>query len=133
MTTPLPPDPEGMNDQRAEWARIAALSFARQTGQDYRTDGWGEILSDLLDDMIHLCDREQINFRDVYVRAVLHYQAETDVPLPYAVVDKMPVPDFQPDQTPPIIGVYPNEAAAWEILQNLPEAETGRYRIEEAP
>lgn len=129
----LPADPDAMNDQRAEWARIAALSFARQTNQDYRTDGWEEILGDLLADIAHLCDREQISFRDVYVRGILAYQDETGVPMPFQVVDRAPVEDFEPGQTPPIVGSYPNARAAWEVLQNLPEAETGRFRIEEAP
>lgn len=111
MTNPLPPDPEGMNDQRADTARIAAASFARQAGLDHRTDGWEVVLGDLLGNLIHLCDREGIPFRDMYRRGVLRYQEETDMPLPFIIADQ--------DGNQVSQEAYPTREAAQEVLDGL--------------
>lgn len=47
----LPPDPEGMNDVRATWAKQALLQFIINTGTD-----WADSLGDLLANLMHLCD-----------------------------------------------------------------------------
>ena len=53
----LPPDPEGMNDSRAAWAGQAIHHFALTTGTDKE-----DALADLLADILHWCDRQQISF-----------------------------------------------------------------------
>lgn len=57
---------EPTNEDRAEWAWRALEAFAKQTGQD--TNG-GDlkydreiVVSDLLCDLMHLCDRDGIDF-----------------------------------------------------------------------
>lgn len=44
----LPPDPEGMNDARADWAAGAVQTFQAITGADDE-----DVLSDLLADLMH--------------------------------------------------------------------------------
>jgi hypothetical protein len=72
----LPHDPEGMNDDRAEWARAAVEAFRAATGTDD-----GDAISDLLADLMHLCDREPdtfgASFRRQLERAAMHYEEET--------------------------------------------------------
>jgi len=48
----IPPDPERMNNKRAEWALIALEAF----GEAARTEH-EEALADLLCGLMHLCDR----------------------------------------------------------------------------
>jgi hypothetical protein len=63
-----------MNDDRAEWADRAIESFRVATGTDRE-----EALSDLLCDLMHLCDRDSHlgNFDTQLERARMHYDAET--------------------------------------------------------
>ena len=70
----LPPDPDGMNDDRASWAEIALHAFQAATGTD-REDA----VSDLICDLMHLCDRDgELGDFDAQVeRARGHYEAET--------------------------------------------------------
>lgn len=73
----LPPDPENMNDERAEWAASAVDAFAditnmRNAGEDDET-----ILTDLLADLRHWADREGIDWKAVVTTAEMHYDAET--------------------------------------------------------
>lgn len=68
----LPPDPEGMNDSRAEWAALAIAAFVLKTGSDEE-----DVVSDLLADLMHWCDRHDISFEDELARARFHYEAET--------------------------------------------------------
>jgi hypothetical protein len=69
----LPPDPEGMNDERAEWAQSALTVFMQQTGQ---TDE-AESISDLIADLLHLCDRLELCPGAVLSQGEAHYQIET--------------------------------------------------------
>jgi hypothetical protein len=72
-TTPtLPPDPEGMNDRRAEWGAAASRHFQCSTGTD-----WEDAVADLLCDLMHFCDREGLAFHKELDRARMHYEAET--------------------------------------------------------
>lgn len=68
----LPPDPEGMNDDRARWAGVALTAFRRETGAD-REDAVGDLLGDLM----HWCDRAGFDFAIALDRARMHYEAET--------------------------------------------------------
>jgi hypothetical protein len=71
----LPPDPEGMNDRRAAWAEHTLNEFMLQTGADPENS-----ISDLLADIMHLCDREPElygEFERQLERARGHYTSET--------------------------------------------------------
>ncbi len=70
----LPPDPEGMNDDRAGWAETALQAFMAETGTDVE-----DALSDLLCDLQHLCDRFPAlgDFATQAARAAQAYEEET--------------------------------------------------------
>ena len=68
----LPPDPEGMNAARAAWAGRAVRTFQDATGADD-----GDVLCDLLADLLHWADRQRYDFEAAILRARDHYEAET--------------------------------------------------------
>lgn len=68
----LPPDPEGMNDERTSWAERAINTFIEATGTD-REDA----LPDLLANLMHWADREGTDFNANLETARMHYEAET--------------------------------------------------------
>ena len=68
----LPPDPEGMNDDRAEWAATSLRFFQCQTGTD-----WDTAPTDFLCDLMHFCDRNGFDFERELEKAKFHYEAET--------------------------------------------------------
>jgi len=76
MSKTLPPDPDGQNDDRAKWARHALLSFQGLVGTEDE-----DAISDLLCDIMHLCDREmdgyETDFEAALDRARGHYTGET--------------------------------------------------------
>jgi hypothetical protein len=67
-----PPDPDNMNNDRAEWAAAALRHFQCTTGTDYE-----DALADLLGDLMHWCDRDNFDFEAALFRARGHYRAET--------------------------------------------------------
>lgn len=72
MSNHLPPDPDGMNDKRADWAESALVTFRHKTGTD-REDG----ICDLVADLMHWCDRYGQDFNTELLRGSGHYEAET--------------------------------------------------------
>jgi hypothetical protein len=72
MTRNLPPDPDNMNDSRAEWAGAALATFMRETGTDQE-----DALGDLLADLMHWAARNSYDFEAALERARGHYEAET--------------------------------------------------------
>jgi hypothetical protein len=68
----LPPDPEAMNGDRAEWAAAALRHFQCITGTDYE-----DSLGDLLGGLMHWADRNNFDFDAALARAQGHYAAET--------------------------------------------------------
>lgn len=79
----LPPDPDGQNDDRGQWAQAALDAFMDATGTDE-----GDALSDLLADFGHWLDRrgkefhdlasgETVTLRSELRRAEMHYREET--------------------------------------------------------
>jgi hypothetical protein len=68
----LPPDPEGQNDARAEWAEIAIANFEMATNTD-REDALGDLLCNLM----HWADRNEQDFNAMLERARTHYEVET--------------------------------------------------------
>jgi hypothetical protein len=74
---PIPPDPEGQNDDRASWAAHAIEAFSDITNM--RNDGEDDetILGDLLTDLMHWCDRQGIDFDTKLITARVNYAVET--------------------------------------------------------
>ncbi|MCU1223614.1 MAG: hypothetical protein JWQ42_1707 [Edaphobacter sp.] len=72
----LPPDPDNLNDLRAQQADDTLVSFARQRGED--DDINLETLSDLLRRMGHWCDRNGFQLADAVRMAATSYSAETE-------------------------------------------------------
>jgi hypothetical protein len=68
----LPPDPEKMNDSRAEWGASCIRHFQCTTGADF-----DDALCDLLCDLMHWADRNELEFDGQLSRARMHYEAET--------------------------------------------------------
>ena len=69
----LPPDPEGMNDQRSTWPEAAITAFRQATNTDE-----DDALGDLLADLMHWADRSGYDFAAALDRALFHYEAETE-------------------------------------------------------
>jgi len=87
MTDRIPNDAttgeEGItNGERASWAEIALLAFGQKTGLLKERIGDTEdpffIISDLLADLAHWCDRHQVDLPSALTHAAQHYLAETD-------------------------------------------------------
>ena len=76
--TLLPHDPDEQNAARSMWALQALDTFARETGQSISMDGLGEVMGDLLVDLAHLADRNNLNIRELLLRAAGSYLEETD-------------------------------------------------------
>ena len=81
----LPPDAnadEGTtNADRASWAEVALLAYGKRTGTVRETVGDYEdpflIVGDLLADLAHWCDRNNVDLQSAIRSATRHYQAET--------------------------------------------------------
>lgn len=71
-TKPLPPDPEELNNERAQWADNAITTFQMFTRTDIQ-----DAVSDLLADLMHWCDRHGFDFHKELGRAESHYDEET--------------------------------------------------------
>ncbi len=68
-----PPDPEGENDKRAERGGFLIDQYQRRTNYDEHKT----VLVDLLADMMHWCDRNNVSFDESVDTAEFHYTAET--------------------------------------------------------
>ena len=77
----MPADEHPTNDDRASWAEAALIAFAQRTGLAKETLGDKEdpflIVSDLLADLAHWCDHNQVDLPSALAHAARHYQAET--------------------------------------------------------
>ena len=71
----LPPDPEKMNDRYAERAGAALQHYQSVTGADCEA-----ALGDVLADLMHWSDRNNLDFETALFRARGHYEAETRTP-----------------------------------------------------
>ncbi len=74
-TKPLPPDPQKQNATHARHAAAALAAFQRQTGVDLEN-----LVSDLLVDLMHWCDRKGPKFHEELRRALNYYATETAAP-----------------------------------------------------
>ncbi len=82
----LPPDPEGMNNQRSELAFYAMREFAQQSRTNPEF-----VLRDLMVDMMHWCDRHGESFADALDLATQSYQEEI-TPLDFGPAPESPFP-----------------------------------------
>lgn len=73
----LPPDPEGMNNDRAIWADAAIRTFAAKTNMDTAGEDDDTILGDLLGSLRHWCDRHGVDFDTCAARGAEYYFFET--------------------------------------------------------
>jgi hypothetical protein len=73
----LPPDPDGMNEQRAGWAAQGVMTFAHATGMVRAGEDNATVLGDLLADLMHWCDRLGIDFDAALAKARGMYKDET--------------------------------------------------------
>jgi hypothetical protein len=71
----LPPDPEEQNDDRAEWAETALEAFMAVCKTDE-----SDAVADLLANLRHYCDRNDLDFDAELSRANMNYEAETADP-----------------------------------------------------
>lgn len=85
MVRTFPPDAttdEGItNAERALWAEAALMAFGRQTGAGSSSIGDDEepflIVADLLADLAHWCDRNNVSLQSAIRYATRHYTTET--------------------------------------------------------
>jgi hypothetical protein len=81
----IPPDAtadEGIsNDDRAAWAEAALISFGKRTRMVRENIGDDEesflVVADLLADIAHWCDRNDVDLQAALQHATGHYQTET--------------------------------------------------------
>ncbi len=69
---------ETTNKDRAKWAMAAVQTFADVTGLDTASeaDGLETTITDLLADLMHLCDANGLQLQELLERANRHYAAE---------------------------------------------------------
>lgn len=81
---PLPPDPDGMNADRASSAKKTLMMFSTNFGERLVGDSSVEDslteqnLIDLIADFGHLCDRQSLDFGGIVSRSAGQYIEETD-------------------------------------------------------
>lgn len=66
---------KNMNEKRADWAHVAVVSFAEETGLNVRRER-ELVVKDLLCDLRHYCDRHGLNYTNLYDLAYDSYRAE---------------------------------------------------------
>jgi hypothetical protein len=71
---------ETTNEQRASWAAVALLAYGKN--KEFIREELGDdeapclIVEELLADLAHWCDRNDVNLPKAIQRATLHYQNE---------------------------------------------------------
>ena len=67
------------NEDRRSWALEALEAFAAVTGDRMEnSEDLESVITDLITDIMHLCDEEKIDFAAVSSRAAHHHECETD-------------------------------------------------------
>lgn len=64
------------NDDRADWAQAALNEFARVTRMDTAGEDTDTTMGDLLCDLMHLAQREGLDFTALVARAQCNYDEE---------------------------------------------------------
>jgi hypothetical protein len=75
--TNLPPDPDGMNNDRAAWAELAIDALGAATNMVTAGESRETMLGDLLADLMHWCDRNGVDFNFKLEGARMNYEEET--------------------------------------------------------
>ena len=74
-------DERTTNDDRAAWAEVALVAFGQHTGMVRSRTGDDEVpflvVADLLADLAHWCDRNNVSLQSALKHAAMHYQTET--------------------------------------------------------
>jgi hypothetical protein len=73
----LEKDMKKLNDDRASWARTALVAFGNTTGQNIEDEA-EVMLYDLIIDLAHWCDRNDVSLADQLDHAKRLYAAETE-------------------------------------------------------
>jgi hypothetical protein len=73
----LPPDPDGKNDKRAEWAGMCILLMHMLSGADNGVESLGVLVTY----MFHWCDRSGYDMDKVFRRSRDMYRQETTDPM----------------------------------------------------
>jgi hypothetical protein len=72
---------EGTTAQRASWAEVVLLAYGKRAGTVCEAVGDNEdpflVVADLLADLAHWCDRNDIELQSAIGHAARYYQAET--------------------------------------------------------
>lgn len=71
------PDMPAMNLERASWALKAIEAFGETNGVSYEHEP-DSAIADLLADIMHLCDRDKIDFDAALDKGRRYYNAEID-------------------------------------------------------
>jgi hypothetical protein len=71
----IPADPDNLNDDRAEWAAAALDTFRERCYQ--LPEEPITVLGDLLCDLMHWCDRNEVSFAEALENAQGNYADET--------------------------------------------------------
>ena len=70
------------NDRRASWAELTLQTFSRRAGTlpDFNASDEERAIAlvDLLTDLAHWCDRNNVSMKQTIMSATAHYQAETE-------------------------------------------------------
>jgi len=71
------------NEDRAAWAELALDEFCLAVfGRDFadtaKTEGADVPVGDLLCNMMHLCQRQGVDFQAMITRAEMHFEAEVE-------------------------------------------------------
>ena len=69
------------NHTRADWARNALMSFAEETGlvRSGDAEDLNLVMSDFLCDLLHLCDREDIDLEELLRKAEFNFREEQEL------------------------------------------------------
>jgi hypothetical protein len=64
-----------INDDRADWARLAVFAYAKATGDDYP-----EVIANLIARIGHYCERKSLDYLNLIGRGVGMWSAESRAP-----------------------------------------------------
>lgn len=64
------------NKDRAGWAQVAADAFASETRMDKANEDMETVLTDLLCDIMHLCNQKGIDFKQVLDSGQAHFETD---------------------------------------------------------
>jgi hypothetical protein len=63
------------NEERVKWAEEALYAFMSATGDH---DGYGDAITDLLADLMHMCAAQGTSFDQHVLMAEMHFESETE-------------------------------------------------------